>query len=104
MNEAEYGVIFFSLGSNLVGSKMPEDKRKAFVAAFSKLKQHVLWKWDQDSMPGCPDNVKLAKWLPQADILGNVYLLKYKFCNRCMSQFFFRYEGFNTQLSVIDEN
>jgi glucuronosyltransferase len=44
--------------------------RQAFLTAFSKLKQKVLWKWESDSLPGQPNNVKLGKWLPQSDILG----------------------------------
>ena len=49
---------------------MPESKRNAFLGAFSKLKQRVLWKWESDTLPGQPSNVKLGKWLPQSDILG----------------------------------
>ena len=44
--------------------------KNAFLGAFSKLKQHVLWKWESDTLPGQPSNVKLGKWLPQSDILG----------------------------------
>jgi glucuronosyltransferase len=71
LDEASDGVIYFSLGSNLKSSEMPEDKKQAFLEAFSKLKQRVLWKWETDSLPGQPSNVKLGKWLPQSDILGN---------------------------------
>jgi glucuronosyltransferase len=52
---------------------MPESKRNAFLEAFSKLKQHVLWKWETDTLPGQPSNVKLGKWLPQSDILGEFH-------------------------------
>jgi len=31
--------------------------------------QHVLWKWESDTLPGQPSNVKFGKWLPQFDIL-----------------------------------
>jgi UDP:flavonoid glycosyltransferase YjiC (YdhE family) len=70
LDEAPHGVIYFSMGSNLQSSSMPESKRDAFLGAFSKLKQHVLWKWESDTLPGQPNNVKLGKWLPQSDILG----------------------------------
>ena len=70
LDEAPDGVIYFSMGSNLKSFQMPEDKKQAFLEAFSKLKQRVLWKWEIDSLPGQPDNVKLGKWLPQSDILG----------------------------------
>jgi hypothetical protein len=52
---------------------MPESKRNAFLKAFSKLKQRVLWKWETDTLPGQPRNVKLGKWLPQSDILGKFW-------------------------------
>jgi hypothetical protein len=52
---------------------MPESKRNAFLKVFSKLKQQVLWKWETDTLPGQPRNVKLGKWLPQSDILGKFW-------------------------------
>jgi len=70
LDEAPDGVIYFSMGSNLRSTALPESKRNAFLGAFSKLKHHVLWKWESDTLPGQPSNVKLGKWLPQSDILG----------------------------------
>jgi UDP:flavonoid glycosyltransferase YjiC (YdhE family) len=70
LDEAPDGVIYFSMGSLLQGYLMPESKRNAFLGAFSKLKQRVLWKWESDTLPGQPSNVKIGKWLPQSDILG----------------------------------
>jgi glucuronosyltransferase len=72
LDEATHGVIYFSMGSILQSSEMPEYMRNAFFQAFSKLKQQVLWKWETDSLPGQPSNVKLGKWLPQSDILGKL--------------------------------
>ncbi|KDR11536.1 UDP-glucuronosyltransferase 2C1-like isoform X2 [Zootermopsis nevadensis] len=71
LDEAPHGVIYFSMGSNLESSQMPESKRNAILEAFSKLKQHVLWKWETDTLPGQPKNVRLGKWLPQSDILAH---------------------------------
>ena len=70
LDDAPDGVIYFCMGSNLQSTLMPESKRNAFLGVFSKLKQRVLWKWESDTLPGQPSNVKLAKWLPQSDILG----------------------------------
>jgi len=70
LDEAPDGVIYFSMGSNLKSTELPESKKNAFLGAFSKLKQHVLWKWESDTLPGQPSNVNLGKWLPQSDILG----------------------------------
>jgi UDP:flavonoid glycosyltransferase YjiC (YdhE family) len=65
------GFIFFSLGSAIKGSEMPEKNRQLFLRVFSKLKQKVFWKWETETMEGLPPNVKLGKWLPQQDILGH---------------------------------
>lgn len=70
MDEAEHGVIYFSLGSNLKSHFLGDDKVKAILRTFSKMKQHVVFKWETDTLPGKPDNVLIGKWLPQDDILG----------------------------------
>ena len=69
------GVIYFSMGSNLRSSNFKNETTQAFLEVFSQLKQRVLWKWETDSLPGQPSNVKLGKWLPQADILGELVSL-----------------------------
>lgn len=71
LDEAKEGVIYFSMGSNLRSVQFPTEKREAFLKTFAKLKQKVLWKWEDDVLPGQPDNVKLGKWLPQQDILAH---------------------------------
>ena len=76
MDDAPDGVIYFSMGSNLKSSNMPEKTVNAFLSAFSKLKQKVIWKWEAESLPGQPANLKLAKWLPQSDILGKTLVKK----------------------------
>jgi len=70
LDEAPDGVIYFSMGSHLQGYLMPESNVNTFLGAFSMLKQRVLWKWESDTLPGQPSNVKFGKWLPQSDILG----------------------------------
>ncbi|XP_075228976.1 UDP-glycosyltransferase UGT5-like [Lycorma delicatula] len=73
MNSAEEGVIYFSLGSNMKGISVPEDKRNAFMKAFAQFpKFKVIWKWESDiEFPGKPANVLLKKWLPQHSILAH---------------------------------
>jgi len=65
------GFIFFSMGSAIKGSQMPEAKRKMFIKVFGQLKQQVVWKWETETMPDLPKNVRLSKWLPQQDLLGH---------------------------------
>ncbi|XP_067012315.2 UDP-glycosyltransferase UGT5 [Anabrus simplex] len=71
MDEAEHGVVYFSLGSNVKNKDMPLAMRQAFLDTFAKLKQKVLWKWEADAIPGLPDNVRIGKWMPQNDILAH---------------------------------
>src|SRR5437867_4364602 len=62
------------MGSIVQGNDMPEKLRKKFLAVFGQLKQRVLWKWESEKMEGetsIPSNIKLAKWLPQQDVLGH---------------------------------
>lgn len=69
LDNAKEGVILFSMGSNIKSKSMAPEKRDAILKAFSKLKVQVLWKWEDENLPGKPDNVKISKWLPQNDIL-----------------------------------
>jgi hypothetical protein len=39
INGAEHGVIYFNMGSMIRADTLPDDKRKAFVQAFSELPQ-----------------------------------------------------------------
>ncbi|KAJ8928783.1 hypothetical protein NQ314_018641 [Rhamnusium bicolor] len=71
LDEAKEGVIYFSMGSNLKSKYLPQETREAFLKAFGKRKEKVLWKWEDDVLPGQPPNVKLGKWLPQQDILAH---------------------------------
>lgn len=71
MDEAEHGAIFMSLGSFVRSADMPEEKAVAILEAFDKLKQRVIWKWEDDKVPNLPANVMVSKWLPQADILAH---------------------------------
>lgn len=70
MDSAEHGVIYFSLGSVVKSSKMPQETVSLLLSELAKLKQTVLWKWEDDQLPNLPKNVKVKKWFPQNDILG----------------------------------
>lgn len=70
IDNAEHGVIIFSLGSFLQSSALPKDKVEVFLDAFSRLKQRVIWKYEDESL-NVPSNVLVQKWLPQSDILAH---------------------------------
>ncbi|KAL3266340.1 hypothetical protein HHI36_010518 [Cryptolaemus montrouzieri] len=71
INESTHGVIYFSLGSMIKGHTFPQEKKEEFLRAFARLPQRVLWKWENETMPGKPDNVMIQKWMPQFDILSH---------------------------------
>lgn len=70
MDEATDGVVYFSMGSNLRSADMPEHIKKDLLETFSKLKQRVVWKFEDDGLSNIPENVLIYKWLPQRGILG----------------------------------
>ncbi|KAJ8922622.1 hypothetical protein NQ315_007654 [Exocentrus adspersus] len=71
INDSPDGVIYFSLGSLIKGHTFPKEKRDVFLKAFQRFPQRVLWKWENETMEGKPDNVMIQKWMPQFDILCN---------------------------------
>ena len=71
IREAPYGVIYFSMGSNLKSKDLPDLKKKEILIAFSNIKQRVLWKFEDPYLVGKPDNVFIGEWFPQDDILAH---------------------------------
>ncbi|XP_069674520.1 UDP-glycosyltransferase UGT5-like [Periplaneta americana] len=67
LNGAEHGAIYISFGTNIQSDSFPPDKLQAFIGAFSKLPQRVLWK--TSNMTGLPENIMTRKWFPQLEIL-----------------------------------
>ncbi|XP_045540164.1 UDP-glucosyltransferase 2 [Papilio machaon] len=69
LDSSNNGVIYFSLGTNVKPSNLPPEKLEAIIKVFSRLPYDVLWKWDNDQLPGRSSNIKISKWLPQSDLL-----------------------------------
>ncbi|XP_016968570.1 LOW QUALITY PROTEIN: UDP-glycosyltransferase UGT5 [Drosophila biarmipes] len=72
LKEAPHGAILLSLGSNLKKENLkPETVQKMFNVV-SKLKQKVIWKWDDlQNFPGTSKNILYSEWVPQDDILAH---------------------------------
>lgn len=70
MSSAKNGVILFSLGTNVRSSDLPPETIQGILRAFGRMKENVLWKFEVD-LPNTPENVRIAKWLPQSDILAH---------------------------------
>ncbi|XP_050332674.1 UDP-glycosyltransferase UGT5-like isoform X1 [Bactrocera neohumeralis] len=71
LDESKEGVIYFSLGSNIKGSHLNEEKIKIMFNVISKLPYKVLWKWSPTELPGESKNIIFRDWLPQDDILAH---------------------------------
>ncbi|KAF7264251.1 hypothetical protein GWI33_000426 [Rhynchophorus ferrugineus] len=48
---------------------LTDDVIGSFQRVFRDLPYDVLWKWENDTMAGKPDNVLINKWIPQVAIL-----------------------------------
>lgn len=68
---ATNGLIFVSFGTNIRSADLTSAKRSALLSTFAKLKQRVLWKFEDESLTDLPDSVLIKKWLPQVDILAH---------------------------------
>ncbi|EDW63508.1 UDP-glucosyltransferase 2 [Drosophila virilis] len=72
LQNATDGAILLSLGSNVRGAFLKADIVQNMFNVLSKLKQRVIWKWENlDKIPGKSDNILYSKWLPQDDILAH---------------------------------
>ncbi|XP_076249991.1 UDP-glucosyltransferase 2-like isoform X2 [Rhynchophorus ferrugineus] len=71
LDNSPQGVIYFSMGSNVNSKDMPKELKQEIIKSFSKLKENVLWKYEDDTLTDLPKNVKIEKWLPQQDILAH---------------------------------
>ncbi|XP_068619914.1 UDP-glucosyltransferase 2-like [Battus philenor] len=70
MDNAKYGVIYFSFGSYMNGQDIPEEQIQRLINMFGGLKQTVLWKLELD-FPRLPRNLYVLKWAPQQSILAH---------------------------------
>ncbi|XP_055531216.1 UDP-glycosyltransferase UGT5-like [Wyeomyia smithii] len=71
LDDAKYGAIYFSLGTNLRSADMPAVKLHTILSVFRSMKQRVVWKFESDSVQNLPPNVMIKSWLPQSDILAH---------------------------------
>lgn len=85
LDNATEGAVYFSLGSNVFSKNLPLEKRKMILEALAELPFKVLWKFEADDLEEKPKNVKIAKWVPQPDVLSThqlpsaLFLVLYRF-------------------------
>lgn len=66
-----------SWGSIIRAASLPIERRESLLEAFSSLKQQILWKWEDDTLPNQPANVHIQKWMPQREILCHPNVLAF---------------------------
>ncbi|KAF5289140.1 hypothetical protein FQR65_LT02030 [Abscondita terminalis] len=71
LDNAPEGVVFFSLGTNIISKDISDEKRNSLLNVFSRLKQKVLWKWENITLPNKTSNIEIASWFPQQAILSH---------------------------------
>ncbi|XP_063369085.1 UDP-glucosyltransferase 2-like [Cydia amplana] len=69
LDSSKHGVIYISFGTNVDTSALPREKVQTIINALSQVPYDVLWKWNQDELPGRTKNIKISKWFPQSDLL-----------------------------------
>ncbi|XP_070582135.1 UDP-glucuronosyltransferase 2C1-like [Ptychodera flava] len=70
VESAEHGIVVFSFGSHDILTSNLE-KTKLFIRACARLPLKVIMRYDGPPLLGLGDNTKLAKWIPQNDLLGH---------------------------------
>jgi len=71
MDDAENGVIYFSMGLDILVKFLPENLQQTLVKSFAKLKQRVVWKNEIFSMPNKSENIYVIEKSPQRHILAH---------------------------------
>ncbi|XP_073961140.1 UDP-glucosyltransferase 2-like [Choristoneura fumiferana] len=69
LDSSKNGVIYISFGSNVDPAHFPPVKIQSIINAVADLPYNVLWKWNDDELPGKMENIKISKWFPQSDLL-----------------------------------
>ncbi|XP_059058834.1 UDP-glycosyltransferase UGT5-like [Achroia grisella] len=62
-------VIYISFGTNVETSWLPAKQLNIMVEVLSSLPYQVIWKWNEDELPGRTENINISKWLPQEALL-----------------------------------
>lgn len=65
------GIVYVSFGSNVRCVDFRQHFLQILQSAFERLPFNVLWKYESDTMPNKPKNVKTIVWSPQMDLLAH---------------------------------
>ncbi|XP_017005909.2 UDP-glycosyltransferase UGT5 [Drosophila takahashii] len=71
IDEAEHGVIYFSLGVEQECKDLPKETLKILIRSFKSMPQRVIWKFESEPPEGLTSNIYVSKLLPQKAILAH---------------------------------
>ncbi|XP_058451965.1 UDP-glucosyltransferase 2-like isoform X1 [Malaya genurostris] len=71
LDKSQHGVIYFSLGTLIRSNSISFRNLRIFIDTFHSLKYDVLWKCDSEVDLNGTSNIRIARWLPQQDLLAH---------------------------------
>ncbi|KAJ2950199.1 hypothetical protein O0L34_g11559 [Tuta absoluta] len=78
INESDHGVILLSFGSLIKTASLPAYKEEMIVNACAKMKQRVIWKYENSGDEGTlTGNILRVRWLPQMELLQHPKVLAF---------------------------
>ncbi|KAH8383551.1 hypothetical protein KR009_009266 [Drosophila setifemur] len=71
LDEAAHGVIYFSMGLDIIVKLLPDSMQESLLQTLSQLKQRVVWKSEMSMMPNNSDNLYFISRAPQRALLAH---------------------------------
>jgi len=69
LDEAEHGVIYFSMGLEINYKWLPQQMLQVLQQSFDQLPWHVVWKLEQETLENQSDRTYISPFLPQRELL-----------------------------------
>ncbi|KAH8414636.1 hypothetical protein KR215_011198, partial [Drosophila sulfurigaster] len=69
VKDAEHGVIYFSMGMEILNKWLPKNMEQKMLQTFAQLNQRVVWKHEMQTMLNKSDNIYLSSMVPQRQLL-----------------------------------
>ncbi|KAH8385668.1 hypothetical protein KR200_006616 [Drosophila serrata] len=71
MDEAEHGVIYISMGLEILVRFLPQNMQQSLMQSFSRLKQRIVWKNEVSMSPNKTDKIYMMEKVPQRHVLAH---------------------------------
>ncbi|KAH8241268.1 hypothetical protein KR032_005719, partial [Drosophila birchii] len=71
MDEAKEGVIYFSMGLDILVRFLPQNMQQSLMQSFSRLKQRIVWKNELSTSPNKTDKIYMIARAPQRHVLAH---------------------------------